>query len=271
MGDNWPSSGLRASSGSVPDFHFSADGRVLQTVGILVDTIKEKTTRTIWQPSRDPVLVEDGDFVNLEWGFEQTVQAYREWYALHEKHFYSLRATYGSYEGVMDALGKVLTLRLQSCFSPATMSAWTYLINKKQDRSRAFLEATSRLQLRKGFEKHPNSLWFRMLMRRPSEEEWQTLCALKMCPETSTLNHAIWMHNADRSLFVTEGGFLGSANMSIREGDAICLLSGVDRPMILRAQGQDSNSWTIVCPAYIDGMMEGQLWDSLGLRSVSIV
>lgn len=270
MGDNWASSGLRASSGSVPDFHFSADGRVLRTVGVLVDTIKEKTTQTIWQPSGDPALVEDGDLVNLEWGFAQTVQAYREWYELHEEHFDSLRARYGSYEGMMGALEKVLTLRPQSCYSPAAMSTWMYLLEKRLDRSRYFLEATGRLQRRKDFEEHPRNFWFRMMMRLPSEE-WQTLCALKMCSKTSALNHAIWMHNANRLLFVTERGFLGSANMSIREGDAIFLFSGVDRPMILREQGKGSNSWTMVGPAYIDGIMEGQLWDPRTLRPVSIV
>lgn len=273
MGDNWAARGLRASSGSVPDFHFSNDGRVLRTVGVLVDTIKEKTTTTIWQPSGDPALVEDGDLVNLEWGFLQTVRAYREWNALFEKHIDTLWVTYGSScEGVVRALEKVLTLSQQACFPPAVMYAWMHLIDKRQDRSGAFMEANWRLERRKDFKEHRLNLWFRMMMtRQQDEEEWQTLCALKMCPKTSDLNHVIWMYNADRLLFVTKRGFLGSANMSIREGDAIFVLSGVDRPMILRPQGTDPNSWTILGPAYIDGMMEGQLWDPGNLQLVSII
>ncbi|KLU85494.1 hypothetical protein MAPG_04517 [Magnaporthiopsis poae ATCC 64411] len=279
MGDNWARSGLRASSGSVPDFHFSSDGRVLRTVGVLVDTIKEKTKHTIWQPSEDPVLVEDGDLVNLEWGFGETVRAYREWNALVEEHLDSLWATYGgpSCEGVVLALEKVLTLRQQTCYPKSAMFSWMHLVDKRKDRRHVFTEANWRLERRKDFKEHRLNLWFRMMMARRQdekesyEEEWQTLCALKMCPKTSALNHAIWMHNAGRLLFVTKRGFLGSANTSIREGDAIFLLSGVDRPMILRPQGKDPNSWTILGPAYIDGVMEGQLWDSGNLQPVSIV
>ncbi|EJT68896.1 hypothetical protein GGTG_13560 [Gaeumannomyces tritici R3-111a-1] len=273
MGDNWASSGLRASSGLVPDFHFSIDGRVLRTVGVLVDTIKEKTTTTIWQPSGDPALVEDGDLVSLEWGFLQTVRAYREWNELFEKHIDTLWVTYGSScEGVVRALKKVLTLRQQACYPPAAMYAWMHLIDKRQDRSGAFMEANWRLERRKDFKEHRLRSWFRFMMTSgQDEEEWQTLCALKMCPKASDLNHAIWMHNADRQLFVTKRGFLGSANMSIREGDAIFVLSGVDRPMILRPQGTDPNLWTILGPAYIDGMMEGQLWDPGNLQLVSII
>jgi hypothetical protein len=83
-----------------------------------------------------------------------------------------------------------------------------------------------------------------------------------MREKTTELTHAVWMHNEDKALFVTEGKgrrLLGSASVAVREGDGVFWLSGADRPMVMRPCGDTGigRSWRLVGPAYVEGMMRG--------------
>jgi hypothetical protein len=58
-----------------------------------------------------------------------------------------------------------------------------------------------------------------------------------------------------RSFFVTPRGYMGLGPMSIQPGDAICILYGCDRPLILRRDGQ---LFAIIGECYVDGIMFGE-------------
>lgn len=76
----------------------------------------------------------------------------------------------------------------------------------------------------------------------------------------------------DKTFFVTCRGYIGSAHSSVRADDAIFLLEGVSRPMILRRDKEIPDDWHVVCPAHIIGMMEGELWDEgMSLHEIPIV
>jgi hypothetical protein len=78
------------------------------------------------------------------------------------------------------------------------------------------------------------------------------------------------MFSRDRTLFLTQQGFMGTALCSIEDGDAIALISGLERPMVLRPVSEDE--WRVVCPAYISGWMEGELWgDEEELREFCLI
>jgi hypothetical protein len=49
----------------------------------------------------------------------------------------------------------------------------------------------------------------------------------------------------------------------MREGDVIALIQGLRMPTILRPSSNDSypNPYSVVSPAYICGMMKGELWE----------
>lgn len=321
LGDNWAASKLFAASFSTPHFTFSPCGRVLKTTGILADTIKQRTTTTIWHPpgsSADPLLLHDGDCVNLACGAAQTIRAYREWSSLITDNVDALIAAYGSATGLLDALSSVLMLASPSMFSAAAMSAWLFLLGdgdmsadesltnhkqraRKRIRSRIISTALKDFRERGSFQKSSHWAWFEIMMARKRrvphansnsestwpvhvtipgpiqletgawcaypnperQEAWRTLCALKMWEKTASQTHAVWMHNVGRTLFVTEGiGLLGSASAAVREGDGVFLLSGVDRPMVMRQcySGEKGKAWRLVGPAYVEGMMRGELW-----------
>lgn len=81
----------------------------------------------------------------------------------------------------------------------------------------------------------------------------------------------IWITN----FLVTEGmvlvrysdnGRFGIAPCSAREGDVIALISGVSMPMILRYA---QTTFQVVGPAFLPGMMDGEIWKHLDLSPVN--
>jgi hypothetical protein len=57
--------------------------------------------------------------------------------------------------------------------------------------------------------------------------------------------------------FTTSAQYMGKALPSVQEGDVVMLISGVDHPMIARKTGE---TYRLVSPAYVYGIMHGQKW-----------
>ncbi|KAK7752516.1 hypothetical protein SLS62_005484 [Diatrype stigma] len=72
------------------------------------------------------------------------------------------------------------------------------------------------------------------------------------------------------ALFLLDNGYLGLAYRTCQEGDQVFLLAGSDWPFVLR---QDGNAFRLVAPAYVYGVMEGQLWpeDEGELEQITLV
>lgn len=65
-----------------------------------------------------------------------------------------------------------------------------------------------------------------------------------------------------RRLVVSENGYLGIANESVRRGDHICIFLGGRMPVVLRPlQGDDAYRFVGEC--YVHGLMDGLAWDAL--------
>ena len=75
--------------------------------------------------------------------------------------------------------------------------------------------------------------------------------------EVEDLHWKIYHQCTKTRLFVTSGDLLGKGLKNIQEGDSVVLIAGVGMPMILR---KDGNSYRSIGPAYIDGMMNGEMW-----------
>jgi len=57
---------------------------------------------------------------------------------------------------------------------------------------------------------------------------------------------------------------MGSVLCLIKTGDLISLIPGVETPMVLRpvmSEHGDAKEYRVVCPAYVEGLMEGETWD----------
>jgi hypothetical protein len=61
-----------------------------------------------------------------------------------------------------------------------------------------------------------------------------------------------------RKFFFTERGCMGLAYQEILAGDKVFLVAGMPFPVICRAVGDE---WRFVAPAYVHGIMHGELWD----------
>lgn len=60
----------------------------------------------------------------------------------------------------------------------------------------------------------------------------------------------------------TRDGHIGTGPVATQEGDVIALIQGVRTPMILRAsEPLYPDRYTVIGPAFINGMMEGEKWD----------
>jgi hypothetical protein len=60
------------------------------------------------------------------------------------------------------------------------------------------------------------------------------------------------------AFFLTRSGRLGTAFHTARKGDLVVLFEGANRPMLVRPVGE--RRYTLVGPAYVHGIMEGQAW-----------
>ncbi|KAK4167515.1 hypothetical protein QBC43DRAFT_285946 [Cladorrhinum sp. PSN259] len=236
---------------STPQFSFDSDGETLRCDAIFIDRVKWKTDSTIWKPRvADPVVrYQDSDLANLENSEHaaQTILAF-----LH----------YGTPEDCWLALGNVLTVGHLQKFKVITLetplvtvSSWVSIL----------MDANYRNEIFDGISQDPGeSPQARDFICELSEQEERNepdalrmLCVLKHFPIIARFTHAVWMHNEDKVLFVTEGGLLGSTNMSLKEGDAVFRLLNVDKPMVLR---QVDDKWTVDGPAYVEGIMKGERW-----------
>jgi len=64
-------------------------------------------------------------------------------------------------------------------------------------------------------------------------------------------------HSLGMLFFTTEAGYMGKGLLSIRSGDVIVLIAGVDVPMIAR---KSSSTYRLQGPAYVHGIMHGEKW-----------
>jgi hypothetical protein len=69
-------------------------------------------------------------------------------------------------------------------------------------------------------------------------------------------------------LFITSRGLLGKGLKDIQEGDLVALIAGVGMPIIIRKGG---SSYRSKGPAYIHGMMYGEMWPKDEIDLIDIV
>jgi hypothetical protein len=263
--------GPHATRNSTSRFYFSDQGRRLLVRGTIVDVIHAKSDHTAWRPEPTEAVLEDGPLVNLEVGYEQTIRAFRDWH--HVLVTYGALDIYEDYDSVLRAFAESLTCGMSRLANieagevdNGPICRWLLLLDENQDRSAELAMAQQQQIIKENFYDNPQR------RHLTESEEWQTLCMLKNHPDAGSIQHTIWMLMRDKTFFVTCRGYIGSAHSSVRADDAIFLLEGVSRPMILRRDKKIPDDWHVVCPAHIIGMMEGELWDEgMSLHEIPIV
>jgi hypothetical protein len=76
------------------------------------------------------------------------------------------------------------------------------------------------------------------------------------------LHYWLYLSLRRKAFFVTQAGYMGIAPSSVAEGDAVVLFSGLTTPFLMREvrEGVGVGMWRLVAPAYVEGMMNGELW-----------
>jgi hypothetical protein len=262
----------RATGKSESHFYFTHDGRRLVARGAIIDVVRAKSDLTAWQPDPSESVLDDGPLVNLDEGYEQTICAFRDWIKVLYK--YCTLDVYDNYEGLFRALSETLTggtTILAECgHYTGTLNTsihhWLGVLSGEGDHSAEVAIARSHQEIREHFYDDPKRRHI------TDSEEWQTLRDLKHTPCTAGLHHAIWMVMRDKTFFVTSRGYMGNAHTSIRAGDGVVLLEGVTKPLILRPSETSPLDWELVCPAYIEGAMKGELWDEkIDLKNIPMI
>jgi hypothetical protein len=255
---------------------FSNDHRKLFTYGATVDVIQKSSGQTVWVPSTVDSIEEDGPFVNLEEGYAESIRAFRDWYHVLQNN--GSLAIYGDHDSGILAFAQSLThgMTWLSNFRLGTerennvaAGFWLYLllgVGEQSDRMSALEEARKQAGIEQYFYGSPERRYL------TEDKDWQTLCTLKHHPGTAHLHHLIWMMMRDKTFFVTRHGYMGTAYKSIQDNDVIVQMEGVDQPMVLRPNGESPEEWRVICPAYIEGMMPGELWkEGLKLQKFTLV
>lgn len=66
------------------------------------------------------------------------------------------------------------------------------------------------------------------------------------------------MFDFDKRLVVTKGSYIGKVPGNARQGDSICLLLGLNVPVVLR-KGEEGG-YTVIGESYIHGVMQREVW-----------
>ena len=68
-----------------------------------------------------------------------------------------------------------------------------------------------------------------------------------------------------KAFFLTENGYMGTAPYSIQQSDQIFLVSGSHVPLVLRPNASPPNTFTLICSAFMQGLMYGEIWREKGV------
>lgn len=283
-----------ATNKSTARFTLLENDQVLRVHGHVIDVIRSHSTRTIW-PYQDFGLT-DSAVAMSETGFRETISALREWFSLSQQD-QTVIQHYGDVEKTRNAFCETLCQRM-SCVvrDGKDFATWLRILQQEQHehgiydavesttssagRSGDSTSGTPRLEHLCDAEEiiaialigHAD---LQALLADPSRSsvvaspEWEILCALHMHPYTGIMQYIVSIMCRGRYFFTTEQGRMGMGPRYMREGDLVILVAGMDFPMVLRPVGEDAGRYTVVGPAFVTGVMDGELWRGSDESAVS--
>jgi hypothetical protein len=87
-------------------------------------------------------------------------------------------------------------------------------------------------------------------------------------------HHEICCQLANYAFLFLDTGHIGRAYFNSKENDRVALLAGSDVPFLLREVDDGQDRYRVVAPAYIHGVMDGELWpynDEFGVKDMILV
>ncbi|KAH7310858.1 heterokaryon incompatibility protein-domain-containing protein [Stachybotrys elegans] len=274
--------GFDATIGAQPVFRFSEDGRQLSITGIRVDQVEEVSSMSIWYPDR--LLSIDNDIIweTLEGNPEKTVRAFQDWIRIagalstysrtDETTQEAFFATIGAKRGNMDThkietinralretegadendMAVILEQWQGHTFAEDAQRWWSLLENASSGGMALVADicrkTPSQSLIRRRF---GNSF---DVLKAEQSDEWKILVALSTFTGICATILSACRKN---TFFRTSGGYIGTGPLSIRHGDTIVFIGGLETPMVVRPDGAHHR---LIGPAYVHGMMDGEMF-----------
>ena len=168
-----------------------------------------------------------GPLVNLEYGFERTIHAFRDWSRILFEH--GILDRYADQETSLEAFGEALVQGLRAGLTTThplglqealfTWIGWTHLLINEENRAIDLAEVKEVPLIKETFYQNPKLQYLTEI------EEWQALCTLKTHPRTARIHHAVWMLTRNKIFFTTRTGFNGNWSVFHSGGRFYCSTS----------------------------------------------
>ncbi len=91
-------------------------------------------------------------------------------------------------------------------------------------------------------------------------DQWKIMEAIMQNTKTAFFSNQAIKHARSKAFFTTKEGYIGTASTTIEVGDRLALVSGVAVPLVLRKAEGGPDWYTLVCPAFVHGVMFGEKW-----------
>ncbi|KAL2062663.1 hypothetical protein VTL71DRAFT_5735 [Oculimacula yallundae] len=236
----------------------------LHVSGHIIDTIRDYSKRHVWEPEFGSTEVRDGRYFGLYNPEEclPTIHTLQEWTTMGIVVGSRVTEKYGNvYETMMSTVTQG-HLGLLAAGGKDYSNFFTVLCSTQpmwdmaEDAEVFFEAARNDPQMRARFFDDP--VW-RSYVENPY---WLTMCAMKVDDKIARVLHLVWAIARGNTVFETETGWFGLASHTLKEGDVVALISGMNLPAVLRpVLGTGERKFMFVGTAYVHGMMQGEQWD----------
>ena len=257
-----------AAGNSRPRYKFSEDSRRLTLRGKTVDRVMIKTERSPWFGVPYQLDWEDMLIPGLQ-ERENSIKAFQEWIICFHTFKMMARNTpanrYGDDSQHIIAFIRVLLQDLTVV--PDSLrnfhelmrgfSNWQlYLSATNPGSSMPMPQLMARLEPPSY---DPSSLpeWLSDLTKT---NEWNIYEAIQQDPSAALFHTHVALGTRAKLFFVTENGYYGTASATIECNDYVALVSGLQVPLIVRPIEGEAGHYKLLGPAFVDGMMSGELW-----------
>jgi hypothetical protein len=254
-----------AAGNSRPRYVFSDDSRRLILRGKIVDRIMVKAERSPWSGVRFQLDWEDMLTPSLL-ERENSIKAFQEWIKCFHIFKRIMRANkYG--DDFQHNLAFVRVLLQDFTVVPDSARNVHDLIRGFSSWQR-YLSATNpgssmpMSQLMANLEPtsyDPSSLP-ESLRHLTRTDEWIIYEAIQQDPLAALFHNHVVLATRARLFLATESGYYGTAPATIERGDHVVLVSGFQIPLIMRPTGEGADHYKLLGPAFVHGMMHGELW-----------
>lgn len=276
-----------ATGDSDPIFYFSHDNRSLTVAAIMVDRLDVVSSQTVWYPERNIFSQDDMTWETLENDPTSTVRALQDWIriaatldsynptgeTIQEAFF----ATIGAKRGKLD-IHTVETLHryLRDTEETGTESVsdfhpysedhsfgadaqrwWSILMANDPNMGNSMqslvdiVRHTPKVSLIR--ERFGTAF---DLLERDKSDEWKILAALSTM---TGICEGILTVCRKNTFFKTREGFIGAGSKSVKSGDMVVLVRGLNCPMAVRPV--EGGKYRLIAPLYVHGMMKGEVWN----------